>query len=199
MTTPRVRFAPSPTGYLHIGGARTALFNWLYARHHNGKLILRLEDTDVTRSDWRMAEGILEGLRWLRLDWDEGPGHDGGYSPYRQSDRLEIYQQYLNQLLRSDDAYYCFCSPDELQKQKDKARQDKKNYVYDGKCRHLNPDEINNLLANHAKPVIRLKVSQAGKTVVNDLIRGQVEFDNALMDDFIIGKSDGWQHTILLL
>jgi glutamyl-tRNA synthetase len=188
----RVRFAPSPTGTLHIGGARTALFNWLFARHYNGRLVLRLEDTDLVRSDWRTAAGILEGLRWLGLDWDEGPDKDGDYGPYRQSDRLEIYQGYLRQLLESGQAYYCFCSSAELKEQRDKARLEKRNYTYDGCCRNLTPEAIANNFSLGIKPAVRLKVAQEGKTVVNDLIRGQVEFDNQLLDDFIIGKSDGW-------
>jgi len=188
----RVRFAPSPTGTLHIGGARTALFNWLYARHQNGRLILRLEDTDLARSDWRTADGILEGLRWLGLDYDEGPDQPGDYGPYRQSDRLHIYKQYLHQLIDSGKAYFCFCSPEELQIQKDQARVAKHNYAYDGKCLGLCQSQTFALLAQGRKPVIRLKVARQGITVVKDLIRGKVEFDNSLMDDFIIGKSDGW-------
>ncbi|WP_278279282.1 glutamate--tRNA ligase [Syntrophomonas palmitatica] len=127
----RVRFAPSPTGTLHIGGARTALFNWLFARSQGGKFILRLEDTDVTRSTDESASGIIEGLSWLGLDWDEGPERGGLYGPYRQSERLHIYKDYAQKLLEEDKAYYCFCSPEELKLQREKAQQDKTEYKYD--------------------------------------------------------------------
>lgn len=188
----RVRFAPSPTGTLHIGGARTALFNWLYARSKGGEFILRLEDTDIQRSSEDSAAGIVEGLRWLGLDWDEGPDIGGAYGPYRQSQRLHFYQQYLQQLLSEGKAYYCFCTPDELQNQREQAQLDKKNYIYDQTCLHLSSREVEGLLAQGRKPVVRLRVPQQGLTVVNDIIRGEVQFDNRLLDDFIIAKSDGW-------
>jgi glutamyl-tRNA synthetase len=192
MDTVRVRFAPSPTGTLHIGGARTALFNWFYARNKKGQLILRLEDTDNRRSSEDSAAGILEGLRWLGLDWDEGPDIGGAYGPYRQSERLFIYQKFLHQLLEEGQAYYCFCSADELREQRERAQQAKHNYLYDGTCQSLNPAQTAQRLAQGLRPVIRLKVPRQGHTVVHDLIRGQVEFDNRLLDDFIIAKSDGW-------
>lgn len=188
----RVRFAPSPTGTLHIGGARTALFNWLFARHNGGKFILRLEDTDTLRSTSASADGIIEGLRWLGLDWDEGPDCGGEYGPYRQSERLSIYKKYIDQLLASGQAYYCFCTPAELQAEREKTRQQKQDYKYGGACRSLTPDQVAEKLQQGLKPVIRLKVPAAGKTMVPDLVRGEVEFDNALLDDFIIAKSDGW-------
>jgi glutamyl-tRNA synthetase len=188
----RVRFAPSPTGTLHIGGARTALFNWLYARNKNGQLILRLEDTDNKRSTDDSAAGIVDGLRWLGLNWDEGPDIGGPYGPYRQSERLSIYQHYLNKLLAEGKAYYCFCSEDELKAQREKAQGEKENYYYGGNCLALGPDEIAERLAQGLKPVIRLKVPRSGSTIVHDLVRGAVEFSNNLLDDFIIAKSDGW-------
>lgn len=188
----RVRFAPSPTGSLHIGGARTALFNWLYARNRRGTLVLRLEDTDLQRSTDDAAAGIIEGLKWLGLDWDEGPGVGGDYGPYRQSERLPIYRHYIQQLLDQNQAYYCFCSADELKRQRERAQSEKRNYLYEGQCRHMNDSEVKNRLAAGEKPVVRLKVDRTGQTIVNDLIRGTVQFDNQLMDDFIIAKSDGW-------
>lgn len=192
MENVRVRFAPSPTGSLHIGGARTALFNWLYARNKKGQLILRLEDTDSQRSTEDSAAGILEGLRWLGLDWDEGPDIGGPYGPYRQSERLSIYQTYMNQLLKEGKAYYCFCSPNELHEKREKAQQEKANYRYDKSCRDLTPEQIAVNLSQGLHPVIRLKVPCQGQTIVRDLIRGEVSFDNELLDDFIIAKSDGW-------
>ncbi len=192
MENVRVRFAPSPTGTLHIGGARTALFNWLFARSNNGQLILRLEDTDSIRSTAESAEGILEGLSWLGLDWDEGPDIGGPYGPYRQSERLSIYQHFLQQLLDEKKAYYCFCTSDELRKQREEAQHEKKNYLYDKTCESLSSEQIAERIAEGLKPVVRLNVPRQGTTVVHDLIRGEVDFDNSLLDDFIIAKSDGW-------
>lgn len=188
----RVRFAPSPTGTLHIGGARTALFNWLFARSQNGKFILRLEDTDLERSTAESALGIVDGLKWLGLDWDEGPDTGGSCGPYRQSERLLIYQQYLQQLLDSGKAYYCFCTAEELRIQREKTQTLKENYAYAGTCRNLGPDEITHRLEQGSKPTIRFKMPAEGKTIVHDLVRGEVEFQNNLLDDFIIAKSDGW-------
>ncbi|MGE5389558.1 MAG: glutamate--tRNA ligase [Deltaproteobacteria bacterium] len=192
MSDIRVRFAPSPTGTLHIGGARTALFNWLFAKHNNGRFILRLEDTDMTRSTDESARGILEGLQWLGIEWDEGPDKGGDFGPYRQSDRSKIYQDYIQMLLDNGQAYYCFCTPEELQAGRERAREEKRDYLYDGKCRSLTPNEIEEKLRAGQKAVIRFKTPAQGFTVVDDLIRGQVSFNNELMDDFIIVKSDGW-------
>jgi glutamyl-tRNA synthetase len=188
----RVRFAPSPTGTLHIGGARTALFNWLFARNRSGKFILRLEDTDTNRSTEDSARGIIDGLEWLGIDWDEGPLKGGPYGPYRQSERLPLYQKYIHQLLEEGKAYYCFCSAEQLKSERLEAERKKTNYRYAGTCKSLTTAEINDLLARGAQPVVRLKVPNTGITVVHDLIRGDVEFDNSLQDDFIIAKSDGW-------
>lgn len=188
----RVRFAPSPTGSLHIGGARTALFNWLFARQNQGMLILRLEDTDTGRSTDDSARGIVEGLIWLGLDWDEGPEVGGDHGPYYQSQRLATYSTYLKQLLQNGQAYYCFCSQEDLFKERDAAQKQKTTYKYSGRCRNLPPAEIKRRLASGQKPVIRLLVPSSGVTVVEDLVRGKVEFANNLIDDFIIAKSDGW-------
>lgn len=187
----RVRFAPSPTGSLHIGGARTALFNWLFARHHGGKMVLRLEDTDMKRSTQSSADGIIDGLRWLGLDWDEGPDIGGPYGPYRQSERQQIYQKYVQQLLREDKAYYCFCSEERIEAQREKARQEKTDYRYDGHCLQLSLSEAEERIQSGEKPVVRLKMPHEGDTIVQDLIRGEVHFSNHLLDDFIIQKSDG--------
>lgn len=188
----RVRFAPSPTGTLHIGGARTALFNWLFARSQGGKFILRLEDTDTERSTENSAIGILDGLKWLGLDWDEGPELGGPYGPYRQSERLSIYRKYLQQLLDEGKAYYCFCTPEEIQNERKKAQAEKRDYKYVGKCPTLSKEEVAHRLSQGLKPVIRFKVPKTGFTIVHDLIREDVEFNNSLFDDFIIAKSDGW-------
>lgn len=188
----RVRFAPSPSGSLHIGGARTALFNWLFARQNQGKFILRLEDTDASRSTEDSARGIVEGMRWLGLNWDEGPGVGGDYGPYCQSQRLSTYNMYLKKLLESGQAYYCFCSADDLLKEKEEARRQKSTYKYSGRCRSLSPGDVEARLAAGKKPVIRLSVPSDGITVIEDLVRGRVEFANNLFDDFIIAKSDSW-------
>lgn len=188
----RVRFAPSPTGTLHIGGARTALFNWLFARNQQGTLVLRIEDTDGERSTAASAQGIVEGLQWLGLDWDEGPDIGGAYGSYRQSERLPVYQQYLQQLLNNGQAYYCFCTPEELRRQREAVQEGQDAYRYNGTCRNLSADEVARRLSQGQKPVVRFKMPQQGVTCVDDMVRGQVVFQNELLDDFIIVKSDGW-------
>src|SRR5512135_186868 len=130
MSSPRVRFAPSPTGYLHVGGARTALFNWLYARHHGGVFVLRIEDTDVERSSWEMVAGILDGMRWLGLDWDEGPEVGGPHGPYFQSERLDLYASHAEKLVREGKAYACYCTREELDAGRKKAESEKRQYRY---------------------------------------------------------------------
>jgi glutamyl-tRNA synthetase len=174
---PRVRFAPSPTGYLHIGGARTALFNWLFARHHQGKFILRIEDTDRQRSTEASTADILESMKWLGLEWDEGP--------YFQMERLSIYKKYGEKLLREGKAYLCYCTPEEL-----KERREKGAYKYDGRCRDLTDKEKEAFIAQGKKPVLRFRSPREGKTGLNDLVRGKVEFENKVLDDFILLKSD---------
>ncbi len=173
----RVRFAPSPTGHLHIGGIRTALFNWLFARHHKGKFILRIEDTDRKRSTKESIADILESMKWLGLEWDEGP--------YLQMDRLKIYKKYGDKLLEEGKAYLCYCTPEELEERRRKGA-----YKYDGRCRNLTEKEKEEYIAQGKKPALRLKSPSTGKTILKDLIRGKIEFENKLLDDFVLLKSD---------
>lgn len=175
--TVRVRFAPSPTGHLHIGGARTALFNWLYAKHNKGTFILRIEDTDRTRSTEEYIDAIIEGMKWLDLDWDEGP--------YRQTDRFDVYRRYTEKLLNEGKAYYCYCLPEELEQRRQEALVQGKSPKYDGRCRNLQ-DPIPG-----KNPAVRFRMPQEGETAVNDLIKGKTVFDNAYLDDLIIMRSDG--------
>ncbi|MGF7431423.1 glutamate--tRNA ligase [Thermoanaerobacterium thermosaccharolyticum] len=178
----RVRFAPSPTGNLHIGGARTALFNWLFARHNNGKMILRVDDTDLERSTGDSMKAIIDGLKWLGIDWDEGPIY--------QSKRLDLYKNYADKLVKEGKAYYCFCTKEELDEMRKEAQKTGKPPMYSGKCRNLPADEVKKYMDEGKKYVVRLKVPKEGKTTVHDIIRGDVEFDNSTFDDFIIMKSD---------
>lgn len=186
----RVRFAPSPTGMLHIGGARTALFNWLYARHYNGTFVLRIEDTDQVRSTEEAVNVILEGMKWLGLDWDEGPGKGGEYGPYFQMQRLHLYQKYAEQLLKDKKAYYCYCTREELAESRKKQSRENKSLKYDRHCLNLSEEDKKRYEAEGRKPVIRLKIP-AREIVFNDLLRGKVTFDGGLLSDFVIVKSDG--------
>ncbi|MFA4844663.1 MAG: glutamate--tRNA ligase [Candidatus Margulisiibacteriota bacterium] len=188
----RVRFAPSPTGNLHIGGARTALFNWLFARHHGGKFILRIEDTDQERSTAEAVKAILHGLDWLGLDWDEGPSVAGPHGPYYQTERLALHQKHADQLVKEGKAYYCFCTPEELKKKREEAEARKEAPRYDGHCRKLAEDEIKQKLAAGQPRVIRFLMTPVGETVVDDMVRGPVTFKNEVLDDFVILKSDGF-------
>lgn len=189
----RVRFAPSPTGSLHVGGARTALFNWLFARHHGGRFVLRIEDTDRERSTEASARAIMDVLAWLGLDWDEGPDRDGGYGPYRQSERLDLYRRDAERLLEAGHAYRCYCTPEELAARREEAVKQGLPPRYDGRCRHLTDADRARLEAEGRRPVLRVKAPAPGVTVVEDIIRGTVTFDNEkMLDDFVIRKSDGW-------
>ncbi|MCL6451161.1 MAG: glutamate--tRNA ligase [Acetobacteraceae bacterium] len=187
----RVRFAPSPTGSLHVGGARTALFNWLFARRHGGAFVLRIEDTDVERSREEASGWITAALSWLGLDWDEGPGRAGPYGPYFQSQRIELYRRAAQDLLERGLAYPCFCTPEELAERRDEARRMGLALRYDGRCRGLGPGERRRLEAEGRPHAVRLRVPQTGSTVVDDLIRGRVGFDHSTLDDFVLLKSDG--------
>jgi len=186
----RVRFAPSPTGMLHIGGARTALFNWLYAKHYNGTFVLRIEDTDQVRSTEEAVNVILEGMKWLGLDWDEGPRKGGEYSPYYQMQRLYLYQKYAEQLLKDKKAYYCYCTREELAESREKQSKENKSLKYDRHCMNLSEEDKKRYKAEGRKPVIRLKIP-AKEITFNDLLRGEVTFDGGLLSDFVIMKSDG--------
>ena len=187
----RVRFAPSPTGPLHIGGARTVLFNWLFARRHNGSFILRSEDTDLERSSVKWEEDSAQSLRWLGLDWDEGLEVGGPHGPYRQTERLEIYKEYLSRLWLSGHVYYCFCTPEELERDREEAMARGDNPVYSGRCRDLTPAQVGEKLQAGLKPTIRFKVPRDEEIIIQDLIRGEVSFNSRDVGDFIIVKSDG--------
>jgi glutamyl-tRNA synthetase len=185
MSAPRVRFAPSPTGYLHVGGARTALFNWLFARRLGGTLVLRIEDTDVERSSPEMVEGILDGMRWLGLDWDEGPKVGGPYAPYFQSERLDRYRAMAARLVAQEIAYYCYCTPEEL-----KAKRDSGVDKYDRTCCTLTADEIAAREQAGRPRAVRVRVPE-GVMRFEDLVHGPIEFDGANIEDFVILRSDG--------
>ncbi|MFW6264580.1 MAG: glutamate--tRNA ligase [Bacillota bacterium] len=188
----RLRFPPSPTGRIHIGNMRTALFNWLWARKNDGELVLRIEDTDMERSTKEFEEIILKEMKWLGLDVDEGVGIGGDYGPYRQSERSDIYQEYLDKLLSEDKAYYCYCTPEELDEMREEAARQGQMPRYDGRCRHLSKEEKEAYEKDGRKPVIRFKTPEIDKDiVVDDMIRGQVTFNSSVLDDFVIFKSDG--------
>src|SRR5665811_1421884 len=187
----RVRFAPSPTGHLHVGGARTALYNWLFARSRGGSFILRIEDTDLSRSTDESIRQIITSLRWLGLDWDEGPESDGGFGPYRQMERMDIYQKDVRELLQAGKAYHCYCSPEELEGARATARLESRPVVYDGRCRELSGSERDVLVAEGRKPVIRLRTPEEGFTIVRDEIKGDVRFENETIGDFILVRSSG--------
>ena len=185
----RVRFAPSPTGDPHVGNLRTALFNWLFARRYGGKFILRVEDTDQGRYMEGALEAILDSLRWLGLDWDEGPGVEGPYGPYFQSHRLELYQQAAQVLVEEGQAYRCYCSRERLEEVRRQRQRDKLPGGYDRHCRDLTSPEGD---AQEDVPVVRFAMPLSGETAVEDLIRGEVTWQNELLDDFVILKSDGY-------
>ena len=188
----RVRFAPSPTGKLHIGNARTAMFNYLLAKKYNGKFVLRVEDTDFERSTKESENSILEDLKWLGLEWDEGPDKGGDYAPYRQSDRFDIYKKYTNELLSKGYAYKCFCTPDEIEEMRKQCAKEGKQPRYNGKCRNLTESDVEALEKQGKKYSIRFKVEEGINIVVDDLIRGKVEFNSSnIGGDFIIVRSDG--------
>ncbi len=191
--TVRVRFAPSPTGYPHIGNIRTALFNWLFARHSGGTFILRIEDTDQSRKVEGALEVILNSLKWLDMDWDEGPEVGGDYGPYFQSERLDLYQKYAQQLINSGYAYKCYCSSERLeQMRKGMAERKEAMRSYDRHCRDLSLEEQAKYEAQDITPVIRFKIPLEGQTTFHDLIRGDITFDHRELDDLVLLKSDGY-------
>lgn len=187
----RVRFAPSPTGPLHIGGARSALFNWLFARRFGGTMIVRIEDTDLERSTREYEELILESLQWLGIDWDEGIGAGGPNGPYRQKERLHIYNPYVEKLLETGQAYHCYCSEDELEAERQELSGRGETPRYLGKCRNLSVKDKEELCSLGRKPVVRFRVPEGRLIVVDDLVRGRVEFESDGIGDYIIVKSDG--------
>ncbi len=186
----RVRFAPSPTGDLHVGNIRTALFDWAYARHTGGKLIFRIEDTDRERVTDEYIARAIETLRWLGLDWDEGPEVGGPYGPYLQSQRLDVYNEWAQTFLRNGDAYNCYCSTEELEARREKQRELNQAPGYDGKCRDLSTAEIADFKAQGRQPVIRMRMPD-GETSFTDLIRGEVVFEHKYVPDFVLMRADG--------
>jgi glutamyl-tRNA synthetase len=186
--TVRTRFAPSPTGRFHIGGARTALYAWLFARHHGGVFALRIEDTDQSRCRPEYLTELLDSLRWLGLDWDEGPEVGGPYGPYIQSERLALYQEHAARLVDQGAAYKCYCPPERLAEMRAEQQRRGQPPGYDRRCRALTPAQR----AAGAPSVIRFAVPLSGTTAYDDLVRGRIEFDNSTLDDFVILKSDGF-------
>ena len=191
MSEVRVRFAPSPTGYLHIGGARTALFNWLFARSQGGKMILRIEDTDRDRLKEDSVSQIITSLKWLGLDWDEGPEVGGDHGPYYQSERLDLYRKYCQQLVDEGKAYYCFCSAADLEAQREEQRKKKQPFHYAGTCRNLDPSEAKKRVEAGEPHSIRIKLPHDGTITVHDMIHGDVTFNWNQFDDFVIMKTNG--------
>ncbi|MGE5422341.1 MAG: glutamate--tRNA ligase [Ignavibacteriales bacterium] len=187
----KVRFAPSPTGPLHIGGARSALFNYLYARNQQGVLLLRIEDTDLERSKPEYEREIVESLSWLGMTWDEGIDVGGANGPYRQTERLDTYQRYSDALLRSGQAYHCFCTEEELEEERNQLIEKGDTPRYLGKCRSLTSEERDEKLKKGIMPTVRFKVPEGRSWVVNDIVRDRVSFESETMGDFIIVKSDG--------
>jgi glutamyl-tRNA synthetase len=188
----RVRFAPSPTGYLHIGGLRTALYNYLFAKHNNGKFILRIEDTDRTRYVEGAIENLISTLNWSGLNFDEGPGKGGNYGPYLQSERLDIYKDNIKLLLKDKKAYRCFCSPERLKELREKQQKKGLQPMYDKHCLNLSEKEINEKLDLNIPYVIRLNV-EAGRIIkIEDIVKGEVEINSNIVDDQVLIKSDGY-------
>src|SRR3954469_1298178 len=187
----RVRFAPSPTGQLHVGNARTALFNWLLSRGHDGTFILRIEDTDAERSTKESEESILQDLRWLGLEWDEGPDVGGASGPYRQSERLHLYTSYANELLSSGHAYHCFCSPQKLEDDRREDLASGRPPKYRGTCRDLPPDHARRRLDGGERAVVRFRVPEHIDVAFQDMVRGEVTFSTDVIGDPVLVRSDG--------
>ena len=188
----RVRFAPSPTGYLHVGGARTAIFNWLFAKHMGGDFLLRIEDTDQTRYDEKAFHELIADLKWLGLTWDEGPEMGGPHEPYFQSQRLSHYQEYSRQLVDGGHAYPCFCTSERIDALREQQKLNKLPSSYDRLCRNIPVDVAAQRVRDGDKHVIRLKVPFHGVTVFNDFIRGSIEYQNRILDDMVLLKTDGF-------
>src|SRR6516225_7521280 len=186
----RVRFAPSPTGQLHVGNVRTALFNWLFARQKRGSFILRIEDTDVERSEARYETQLLEDLKWLGLDWDEGPDVGDPSPPYRQSDKMEAYRAAAERLIKEQKAYYCFCTAEDLEREREQAQAEGRQPIYSGKCRRLNPADVERRRAAGEPAAIRLKTPEH-PIGFHDIVRGEVEFPHEVIGDQVIVRSTG--------
>ena len=186
----RVRMAPSPTGFLHIGSARTALFNWLFARHHNGAFILRIDDTDAARSTDESMREIYESLQWLGLEWDEGGEKGGPHAPYVQSERRDIYERHIQRLLASSNAYHCYCTPEELDAIRAQSRAEKQNRAYDGRCRHLTQADKERFAAEGRKPTVRIKMPDAPIRVA-DIVLGTRDISPDTLEDEVIVRSNG--------
>lgn len=192
MTKIRVRYAPSPTGHLHIGNARTALFNYLFARHNGGDFIIRIEDTDNKRNIEDGEKSQLDNLKWLGMDWDESPANPGEYGPYRQSERADIYQPLIDQLLASNRAYKCYCTPEELEAEREAQRAHGEMPHYSGKCSHLTPEEQAQKEAQGLEPVIRFRVPKNTEFKFHDMVKGEISFESDNVGgDFVIQKRDG--------
>jgi glutamyl-tRNA synthetase len=191
LTPARVRFAPSPTGHTHLGSGRTALYDYLIARQTGGQFILRIEDTDQKRYVPGSEEELISNLRWLGLEWDEGPDVGGPHAPYRQSERRDIYQHYARQLIERGQAFYCFCTPQRLEQVRQEQRAQKLNPRYDGACRRLDPDEAARRVANGERHVVRFKMPDSGSITVHDRLRGDIRVENRALDDSVLIKSDG--------
>src|SRR5512138_2391163 len=187
----RVRVAPSPTGHMHIATARVALYDYLLAKKTGGQFILRVEDTDVGRTVPGSEQEIMDGLRWLGLEYDEGPDIGGPYGPYRQTERRDLYVEHAFLLVESGHAYPCFCTPERLEKMREEQKKRKEPMHYDGLCRRLDPDEAARRIANGERHVIRFKMPQEGTTVAHDLLRGDIVVENKNIDDYVLLKSDG--------
>lgn len=188
----RVRIAPSPTGDPHVGTAYIALFNLAFAKHNGGKFLLRIEDTDQTRSTGESEVQIFDSLKWLGLNYDEGPDAGGDFGPYRQSERFGMYRKYAEELIEKDQAYYCFCTAERLAELREQQKANGENFGYDGHCKSLSKEEVKAKLEAGESHVIRLKVPAEGETVVADRLRGEIKFDNSQIDDQILLKSDGF-------
>jgi glutamyl-tRNA synthetase len=186
----RVRYAPSPTGMLHVGGVRTALFNWLFARKNGGTFVLRIEDTDLARSTEESVDQLERSLRWIGLDWDEGPGIGGPHPPYRQTDRFDLYREAAKKLIDSGAAYYDFATSEELAEMREKARAERRQPIYTGgEYREMDPEEARRKIEAGEPYTVRFKTPREGQTVVEDMIRGPVTFENANLEDFVLMKS----------
>ena len=186
----RVRFAPSPSGDLHVGNIRTALYDWAFARHHGGTFVFRIEDTDRSRVTDENIHAAAESLRWLGLDWDEGPEVGGPYGPYLQSQRMDVYREWARRFLDSGHAYHCYCTPDELEERREAARREGRPPGYDGRCRELTAEQVDAYRVEGRQPVLRFKMPP-GSTTFQDLIRGEVHFEHEHVPDFVLMRADG--------